>query len=315
MASSLVTATGMNRPGTDDADDVNGAVNWPLRYRKDAAGSRGQLSRMFLGVQIQCAQCHDHKTEKWKQGDFQRFAAAFAPDVGRSRPARTAKRACGASSSSTSERSRHARREERRARARSRSATPTALDGTDFSSSGEPPRKALATLDDAARQSVVRERLVNRTLGALPRTRLRRARRRLPRRRTRRSMPELLDTLADDFVAHGYDLKHLIRTICATEAYQLAARRPVEAADGETRSGRASPRGRSAPRSSCARIIDAATDLEPVLERCRRRPNVEKLQLQLAQAVRVPLRRRRETTRPTLRGTVPQALLLLNGRS
>jgi hypothetical protein len=35
--------------------------------------------------------------------------------------------------------------------------------------------------------------------------------------------PELLDALADDFVAHGYDLKHLIRTICNSRVYQLAA--------------------------------------------------------------------------------------------
>src|SRR5205814_310288 len=28
-------------------------------------------------VQIQCAQCHDHKTEKWTRGDFRKFAACF----------------------------------------------------------------------------------------------------------------------------------------------------------------------------------------------------------------------------------------------
>ena len=37
----------------------------------------GAASRTLLGVQIQCAQCHDHKTEKWTQKDFQSFAAAF----------------------------------------------------------------------------------------------------------------------------------------------------------------------------------------------------------------------------------------------
>ena len=28
-------------------------------------------------MQIQCAQCHDHKTEKWKQDDFRKFTACF----------------------------------------------------------------------------------------------------------------------------------------------------------------------------------------------------------------------------------------------
>ena len=35
--------------------------------------------------------------------------------------------------------------------------------------------------------------------------------------------PELLDWLASDFVAHQYDLKHLIETIMLSRAYQLPA--------------------------------------------------------------------------------------------
>ena len=37
------------------------------------------------------------------------------------------------------------------------------------------------------------------------------------------SNPELLDALADDFVAHGYDLKHLVRTICTSRTYGLSS--------------------------------------------------------------------------------------------
>ncbi len=35
-------------------------------------------SRAFLGVQIQCAQCHDHPHDIWKQSDFWGYAAFFA---------------------------------------------------------------------------------------------------------------------------------------------------------------------------------------------------------------------------------------------
>ncbi len=35
-------------------------------------------SRIFLGVQIQCAQCHDHPFDHWKQEDFWNYAAFFA---------------------------------------------------------------------------------------------------------------------------------------------------------------------------------------------------------------------------------------------
>ena len=35
--------------------------------------------------------------------------------------------------------------------------------------------------------------------------------------------PELLDWLAQDFAAHGYDLKHLMKTIVLSHTYQLSA--------------------------------------------------------------------------------------------
>jgi hypothetical protein len=38
------------------------------------------------------------------------------------------------------------------------------------------------------------------------------------------SHPELLDALAQDFVTHNYDLRHVMRTICRSKAYQLSSR-------------------------------------------------------------------------------------------
>ncbi len=89
VVTKLLTATGRNSAGVAkrDADEndgrggvlegVNGAVNWTLKYQDDPQDLAGAASRTLLGVQIQCAQCHDHKTEKWTQKDFQGFAAAF----------------------------------------------------------------------------------------------------------------------------------------------------------------------------------------------------------------------------------------------
>src|SRR6266567_3087336 len=70
---------------TDPAEiaRVNGAVNWYLKYVQAPADLSGAASKIFLGVQIQCAQCHDHKTEKWKQEDFRRFTACFMSAVPR----------------------------------------------------------------------------------------------------------------------------------------------------------------------------------------------------------------------------------------
>lgn len=45
--------------------------------------------------------------------------------------------------------------------------------------------------------------------------------------------PALLDALAADFIRHGYDLKHLLRTICTSRVYQLASDlRPERDAEG-----------------------------------------------------------------------------------
>ena len=45
-----------------------------IKPEKLAASS----ARVFLGLQIQCAQCHDHPTDRWTQKDFWGFAAFFA---------------------------------------------------------------------------------------------------------------------------------------------------------------------------------------------------------------------------------------------
>ncbi len=70
IAARLITATGRN--------DENGAVGFPLAYQAQPVELAGEVSRIFLGVQIQCAQCHDHKTDSWKRRQFHEFAAFFA---------------------------------------------------------------------------------------------------------------------------------------------------------------------------------------------------------------------------------------------
>src|SRR5437867_12658863 len=66
----MITATGRN--------DENGAVALTLAHEAKAVEMAGEVSRIFLGVQIQCAQCHDHKTDSWKRRQFHEFAAFFA---------------------------------------------------------------------------------------------------------------------------------------------------------------------------------------------------------------------------------------------
>ena len=57
-----------------------GAVNLMTRYSRNGGPAEiaGAVSRTLLGVQIQCAQCHNHPSEAWTQEDFWGFAAFFA---------------------------------------------------------------------------------------------------------------------------------------------------------------------------------------------------------------------------------------------
>ncbi len=69
IASELITATGNT--------GENGAAVLTAAHQGQAVELAGEVSRVFLGVQIQCAQCHDHPTDSWKREQFHEFAAFF----------------------------------------------------------------------------------------------------------------------------------------------------------------------------------------------------------------------------------------------
>lgn len=71
IATKIITSTGRN--------DELGAVNFALAQSSGApVEMAGEVSRIFLGIQIQCAQCHDHPNDSWKRNQFHEFAAFFA---------------------------------------------------------------------------------------------------------------------------------------------------------------------------------------------------------------------------------------------
>src|SRR5688572_7085656 len=54
-----------------------GSLGFILSYRDAIETLSGVTARAFLGLQIQCAQCHDHPYDTWKQDDFNRFTGFF----------------------------------------------------------------------------------------------------------------------------------------------------------------------------------------------------------------------------------------------
>jgi hypothetical protein len=75
-------AIGPGNPNGGNTGDYesNGASVFLLAHLgEDQAEERAaETSRVFLGIQIQCAQCHDHPFDEWKQRQFHELAGYFA---------------------------------------------------------------------------------------------------------------------------------------------------------------------------------------------------------------------------------------------
>ncbi|MCH2373633.1 MAG: DUF1549 and DUF1553 domain-containing protein [Planctomycetes bacterium] len=69
IAHDIITATG-------DVSE-NGATALVVAQQADANNLASETVRVFLGIQIGCAQCHDHPYDEWKREQFHELAAFF----------------------------------------------------------------------------------------------------------------------------------------------------------------------------------------------------------------------------------------------
>jgi hypothetical protein len=193
-----------------------------------------EISRIFMGVQIQCAQCHDHPWDRWKREQFHQFAAFF-PRVRVSSIRNEENRRVGykvATRTSSRRYSRFRRSGEHympsleNPRSRGRMMQPV-LFATDQ-------KLRLGISDKVRRESLARwmtspdnpwfaRAFVNRTWGELIGEGFYEPLDDLGPDRTCNA-PKTLDLLAKQFVASGHDIKWLFRTITNTRAYQRESR-------------------------------------------------------------------------------------------
>jgi len=75
MVFELLAASGSNQPG---AANFNGAVNFILAGAgQHATETTDRTARVFLGQQLVCTSCHDHPADGWELGDFWELNAFF----------------------------------------------------------------------------------------------------------------------------------------------------------------------------------------------------------------------------------------------
>ena len=173
------------------------------------------IAQAFLGMRIQCAQCHHHPAERWSQADYYQLAAVFA---------RVGRRGGFADAEVPTAETIYLADEGEVVHPRTgQTMPPRAPGGPDFKLGRyDDPRRSLARWMTTADNPYFARTMANRIWGHFfgrgiihP---IDDARSTNPP-----SNPELLDALARDFVEHKYDVKHLIRTICNSATYALSS--------------------------------------------------------------------------------------------
>jgi hypothetical protein len=200
---------------------TEGPANFYMVARAPADWSEA-VTQTFLGVRVGCAKCHHHPFEKWSQDDYYGMAAFFVRlGTKNSQEFGLFGREQVVYLKSAGEQT-HPRK--------GGQVKPHPLDGADVDDPIDR-RVKLAEWMTGKNNPFFARNIVNRFWGYVmgrglvePLDDLRAT--------NPASNPALLDALAKDFVEHGYDLKHLLRTIINSRAYQLsAAVAPGNAAD------------------------------------------------------------------------------------
>lgn len=255
-------------------------------------------ARIFLGVRLECAQCHDHPFATWKRDQFWGQAAFFA----------------GLQSQNPDNGAMMARQEARDRRellipGTERVAQASFLDGAEprwrFKTGS---RQILAEWMTASTNPYFARTAANRMwahcfgIGLVepiddfsddhpP------------------SHPELLQDLARQFVAHQYDLKYLLKAITASRAYQLTSRRTHASQDEPRLFARMAVKGLSPEQIYDS--VAAATGLReitPAAGRQANRLNADSPRGRFLAKFATPEKRTEAET------SILQALFLMNGK-
>jgi hypothetical protein len=317
VARDVITATGL--------PSEHGETAIIIAQMGETADIAAEVARVFTGVQIQCAQCHDHFSDRWKRSEFHEFAAFFPRITIRRGPGdgldryevasfdREPRRAKGKQPDNP----RRGDLEHQMPDLHDPSLPGTVMeprfflggDGVPLGTPDRQRRETVAALITSEANPWFARAIVNRIWTELVGDGFYDGIDDLGPDRTAR-MPETLDRLCRDFVASDHDLRGLFRGIMALPAYQSASHSRADAgrAVGEVScpqrlradqlfsevlvalgmdEGRVSPRGQGPGRrgqfASPRSVFNTVFGYDPGLPR------------------------------DEIEGSIPQALLLMNG--
>lgn len=193
-ASNFITAT-VNQNGEDKGPDQ---IQLAIR-----------TTRAFLGIRIDCVQCHDDKFgDRWKQADFHQLAAFFAP--------------VQTNLTGVQDRPGEVHEAQYRGDHETRTVPPVVPFSADLLPETGTLRQRLAVWTTHPENLPFARATVNRMWGLLFGRPLVEPVDDLPL--DPEALPPGLEILARDFVAHDFDLSHLIRVISATAPFRIDSR-------------------------------------------------------------------------------------------
>lgn len=203
----------------------NAAGNYVLRYERSPVFLTSHTSRLFLGLPMQCAECHDHKTEAWLQEDFYGIAAFFTGIESEEKEEYQVVDMSGNPTMMQNVLIKNTPKQQRTIYVESMdtSVPPRYLDKTEYKGELTKKREALAEWMTAKTNPYFSKAIVNRIwkhfMGRAFVEPIDGFGEEYPA-----TNPELLAWLAEDFVIHGYDLQHLMRTILNSKVYQRSSK-------------------------------------------------------------------------------------------
>jgi len=208
LAAELLTATGGNF--TEPASNFYVVENEPIMMAENVA-------QVFMGIQIKCAQCHNHPFERWTMDDYYSFAAFFA-QIGKKTSSDPREIVVYNSGGGEVKNQRDGQVMQ-----------PKFLGGAQPDLAGRDRRAVLAEWLTSGENPWFAKNVANRVwqhffgqgiIDPVDDVRV----------SNPPSNPQLLDELGKRLVSYNYDLRKLIRDICTSNTYQMSTRAPAESA-------------------------------------------------------------------------------------
>jgi len=200
-----------------------------------------RVTRAFLGIRLDCAQCHHHPFESWKQHDFQGLAAFFGQ----------VKQGFTGTQEGNGELV-----IDNRKTGEPQTIAPRVPFGIDLLPTSGNRRERLAAWVTHPRNPYFARVTVNRVWALMfGRPMLDK----VDDVSSVEDVPPALKLLADDFVAHQFDLRRLIRAIAATQAFQRDSAADHEITDAHENAWAAFPTTRLRPEQVVGSVQQAAS--------------------------------------------------------